>query len=96
MKKILIVLTAALLITGITVNAADLVIDAKNQSFTESENKIKFDGDVKVSIDDLKVEGNSADVSMTENQELDTATFYDKPYAYEIKKIKKEKLKQIF
>ncbi|MBQ8168567.1 hypothetical protein IJZ97_04030 [bacterium] len=93
MKKILIVLTAALLITGITVNAADLVIDAKNQSFTESENKIKFDGDVKVSIDDLKVEGNSADVSMTENQELDTATFYDKPYAYEIKKNKKREVK---
>ena len=93
MKKILVAIAAILLITGVTVNAADLVIDAKNQSFTESENKIKFDGDVTVSIDDLKVEGNSADVSMTKSQELDTATFYDKPYAYEVKKNKKREVK---
>jgi len=93
MKKILVAIAAILLITGVTVNAADLVIDAKNQSFTESENKIKFDGDVTVSIDDLKVKGNSADVSMTKSQELDTATFYDKPYAYEVKKNKKREVK---
>ena len=54
MKKILIGLTAVLLTLGIAVNASDLVIDSKNQSYAESENKIKFQGDVKVSVDDLR------------------------------------------
>ena len=93
MKKILIVLTAALLVTGIAVSASDLVIDSKTQSYAESENKIKFQGDVKVSIDDLRVEGQTADVNMTQDKQLDTATFYDKPYAYEIKKNKKREVK---
>lgn len=93
MKKTLIALTAALLIAGIAVNASDLVIESKNQSFNEAENKIKVDGDVKVSVDDLRVVGDTADVSMTDDQQLDTATFYDKPYAYEVKKNKKREVK---
>lgn len=91
MKKILI--STLVLMAGLAVFASDLVIESKNQSFTESENKIKFDGDVKVTVDDLKVEGNTADVSMTKDQQLDTATFYDKPYAYEVKKNKKREVK---
>ena len=92
MKKLL-TLLVLLLIAGIGVNASDLIIESKNQTYNENENKIKFDGDVNVSIDDLKVVGDNADVSMTEKQELDTATFYDKPYAYEIKKNKKREVK---
>lgn len=91
MKKILVL--AALLITAITVNASDLIIESKNQSFNEAENKIKVDGDVKVSVDDMRVVGETADVSLTDKQQLDTATFYDKPYAYEIKKNKKREVK---
>ncbi len=93
MKKILIGLTAVILTAGIAVNASDLVIDSKTQSYAESENKVKFQGDVKVSIDDLRVEGQTADVNMTQDKQLDTATFYDKPYAYEIKKNKKREVK---
>lgn len=93
MKKILIALTAVLLVSGLIAQASDLIIESKTQSFTESENKIRFDGDVKVQIDDLKVVGESADVNMTDKQELDTATFYDKPYAFEIKKNKKREVK---
>ena len=93
MKKIITVLTAAMMIVGIASNASDLVIDSKTQSYAESENKIKFQGDVKVSIDDLRVEGQTADVDVTEGQQLDTATFYDKPYAYEVKKNKKREVK---
>ncbi len=93
MKKIILTLLAVLCITGLVVQSSDLVIESKTQSFAEDENKIKFDGNVKVSIDDLKVEGSSADVSMDKNQNLDTATFYDKPYAYEIKKNKKREVK---
>lgn len=93
MKKILTALTLILLTAGVAVQASDLVIESKTQSFSESDNKIKFSGDVKVSVDDLKVVGDSADINMTGEQKLDTATFYDKPYAYEIKKNKKREVK---
>ena len=93
MKKFLTVITAILLLSGLAVKASDLVIESKNQTFNESDNKIKFNGDVKVTVDDLKVVGDSADVNMTNDQKLDTATFYDKPYAFEIKKNKKREVK---
>ena len=93
MKRILAILTSVILVTGIAVSASDLIIDSKSQSYAESENKIKFEGDVKVSVDDIRVEGQTADVNMTENQQPDTATFYDKPYAYEVKKNKKREVK---
>ena len=92
MKKLLTALVL-LMIAGVGVSASDLVIESKNQTYNENDNKIKFEGDVNVSLDDLKVVGDNADVSMTEKQELDTATFYDKPYAYEIKKNKKREVK---
>lgn len=93
MKKILIGIVSILLTFSVAVNASDLVIESKNQTFTEDENKIKFDGDVKVTSGDLTVVGDSADVTLTEKQQLDTATFYDKPYAYEVKKNKKREVK---
>ena len=89
MKKLLVFL---LFVTGLSVWASDLVIESKTQSFEANDNKIKFDGDVKVSIDDMRVVGDSADVSV-DGQKLDTATFYDKPYAYEVKKNKKREVK---
>ena len=93
MKKIILTAIAAFLTLGLIVQASDLVIESKTQSYNESENKIKFDGDVKVTVDDLKVVGDSADVSIQGEQKLDTATFYDKPYAFEIKKNKKREVK---
>lgn len=93
MKKFLTVLTAILLVTGIAVQASDLIIESKNQTYNEADNKIKFNGDVKVKIDDLKVVGDSADVNVINGEKLDTATFYDKPYAFEIKKNKKREVK---
>lgn len=93
MKKLILSLAIVLFAAGLFVQASDLIIESKTQSYSESENKLKFQGDVQVSIDDLKVVGESADVSMDENQKLDTATFYDKPYAYEIKKNKKREVK---
>ncbi len=93
MKKVLIVFVVGILLVGIGVSASDLVIESKSQTFAESENKIKFEGDVQVSIDALKVVGDKADVNLTKDQQLDTATFYDKPYAYEVKKNKKREVK---
>uniref|UniRef100_UPI0040254DA1 hypothetical protein n=1 Tax=Candidatus Scatousia sp. TaxID=3085663 RepID=UPI0040254DA1 len=62
MNKILVALTLLIFAGGLAAQASDLVIESKSQSYAESENKIKFDGNVKVSIDDLKVVGESADV----------------------------------
>ncbi len=94
MKKLLILIAIAAFSTGIMmVQASDLIIESKSQTFSESDNKIKFNGNVKVTVDDLKVVGDSADVNMTGEQKLDTATFYDKPYAYEVKKNKKREVK---
>lgn len=93
MKKLILSLAIVLFAAGLLVQASDLIIESKTQSYSESENKLKFQGDVQVSIDDLKVVGESADVSMDKDQKLDTATFYNKPYAYEIKKNKKREVK---
>ncbi len=93
MKKILTFIALITILTGLSVQATDLVIESKTQTFNENDSKIKFNGDVKVSVGDLKVEGQKADVNVTKDQKLDTATFYDKPYAYEIKKNKKREVK---
>ena len=93
MKKIFAVIVSTLLLTGIAVQASDLIIESKNQTYNEADNKIKFNGNVKVTIDDMKVVGDSADVSITNDQKLDTATFYEKPYAFEVKKNKKREVK---
>ena len=91
MKKILTALCAIFVLTSV-VMASDL-IESKNQNYVEADQKIKFNGDVKVTVDDMKVVGDSADVNITKDQKLDTATFYDKPYAFEIKKNKKREVK---
>ncbi len=93
MKKILTAFVSLLLLSGVAVQASDLIIESKNQTYNESDNKIKFNGNVKVTVDDLKVVGDSADVNVTDDQKLDTATFYDKPYAFEVKKNKKREVK---
>ena len=94
-KKILtaIIITAIFGLTSLVCFASDLVIESKNQSYAEAESKIKFDGDVNVTIDDLHIVGETADVTVINNEKLDTATFYDKPYAYENKANKKREVK---
>lgn len=94
-KKILtaIIITAVFGLTSLVCFASDLVIESKNQSYSEAESKIKFDGDVNVTIDDLHIVGETADVTVINNEKLDTATFYDKPYAFENKANKKREVK---
>lgn len=91
MKKILIILSIILL--GLSATASDLIIQSKIQTFSEKDNRIKAEGDVQVSLEDAKVLGDKADVTVTKDNKLDTATFYDKPYAYEIKGNKKREVK---
>lgn len=93
MKKIILAITLLLLGIGTVAMATDLIIESKTQSYNEKESKIKFDGDVKVKLDDLHVQGDKADISVNKKNKLDTATFYDKPYAYQVQNNKKREVK---
>jgi lipopolysaccharide assembly outer membrane protein LptD (OstA) len=93
MKKFLTIFALITLLFGISAMAEDLVIQSKTQTYSEKDNKIKAEGDVKVNIGDATVLGNKADVTVTKDNKLDTATFYDKPYAYELKGNKKREVK---
>ena len=91
MKRIIVLLL--LIVSSLAVFASDLVIESKTQTFADNERKIKLDGGVKVKLDNLTVESERADVSIRRNNKLDTATFYDKPYAYEVNENKKREVK---
>ncbi|MCR5265508.1 MAG: hypothetical protein K6E29_02810 [Cyanobacteria bacterium RUI128] len=92
-KKFLIIMSLLVICLGaIGVIAEDLIIESKTQTFSETDSKIKFDGDVKVKYGDINLIGDKADVTV-KNSKLHTATFYDKPYAYEIKNNKKREVK---
>ena len=91
MKKLLI--TSLIILSGLAVFASDLVIESKTQTFSDKEKKIKLDGGVKVKMDNLTVESPRAEVSIRRGNKLDTATFYDKPYAFEVNANKKREVK---
>ncbi len=91
MKKVLVLLL--LMFSTMAVFSSDLIIDSKTQTFSDKEKKIKLDGGVKVKLDNLTVESEKADVTIRRNNKLDTATFYNKPYAYEINANKKREVK---
>ncbi len=93
MKKVLTLITLISFCIGLSAMASDLVIQSKTQTYSEKDNKINVQGDVHVSIDDVNVVGDKADVTVTKDNKLDTATFYEKPYAYEIKGSKKREVK---
>jgi lipopolysaccharide export system protein LptA len=90
MKKIILSVILAL---GLGVCASDLVIESNTQTYSEADAKIKFDGNVKVKIDELTVSGDNADVTIDKKNKPDLATFYNKPYAVEVKKNKKREVK---
>lgn len=91
MKKILII--SLLILSGLAVFASDLVIESKTQTFSDKEKKINLDGGVTVKMDNLTVISPRADVTVRRNNKLDTATFYDKPYAFEVNTNKKREVK---
>lgn len=91
MKKLLI--TSLLILSSLAVFASDLIIESKTQTFSDKEKKIKLDGGVKVKMDNLTVESPRAEVSIRRGNKLDTATFFDKPYAFEVNANKKREVK---
>src|SRR5574344_622140 len=93
MKKALVILFGIIFFTGMATMASDLVIESKTQTYSEKDNKVKVEGDVHVTVDDVNVVGDKADVTVNKDNKLDTATFYEKPYAFQIQGNKKREVK---
>lgn len=89
------ILTLVLLGLGSAlVYAGDLQIQADKQSFKMEENKAKFEGNVKVEYEDLKVMGKRAEVNIDpQSKKLKDATFFDQPYVIQVKKGKTNEIK---
>ncbi|MBQ2870671.1 hypothetical protein IJE86_03100 [bacterium] len=93
MKKI-IVIFGILLSCALVAHCADLTIRSDKQSFSVEENKGKFEGNVQVQLDDIHVMSPYAEVTMDAKQgQLDEATFFNRPYAYQINGGKKSEIK---
>ncbi len=93
MKKFIAILTIIICAT-LAAHCADLTIKSDKQTFRTNENKGKFEGNVQVQIDDIHVKSPYAEATVDPNKgQLDEATFFNKPYAYQIKSGKKSELK---
>jgi len=93
MKKFLAILSI-ILCTALVAHCADLTIRSDKQSFNAGENKGKFEGNVEVQLDDVHVKSSYAEAAIDQEKgQLDEATFFNKPYAYQIRGGKKSEIK---
>lgn len=92
-KKFLIIISLLFLFLSAVTIGSDLIIESKTQTYSEKDSLIKFLGDVKVRYEDITIVGDKADVSVTKDNRLDTATFYDQPYAFQVQNNKKREVK---
>ena len=94
MKKInckFLILLLAIMLTG---SVFAVTIESKKQEIQMDKNKGYFTGDVKVQVGDVIVESPRADLDLEpETKKPSLATFFDKPYAYQVKGNKKHEVK---
>ena len=75
-------------------SAMAITIESKNQQIEYDKNKGFFEGDVKVQVGDVVVQSPRADLDLEpETKKPSLATFFDKPYAHQIKDNKKHEVK---
>lgn len=71
-----------------------ITIESKEQEIKVEQNKGFFKGDVKVQVGDVVVQSPRADLDLEpETKKPSLATFFDKPYAHQIKDNKKHEVK---
>ena len=86
--------TLLLLASAGLVFAADLSIESDRQSFKMEENKAKFDGNVKVKMEDLNANAPRAEVFIDpKTKQLTDAVMYDQPYVVQVKQDKTNEIK---
>ena len=93
MKKIILVLIISLF-TTLCGYCANVVIEAKKQTIKLDQNKGFFEGDVQVSVGDIKVKSPRAELDLDPvSKKPSLATFFDNPYAFQNKEHKKNEIK---
>lgn len=93
MKKIILVLIISLF-TTLCGYCANVVIEAKKQTIKLDQNKGFFEGDVQVSVGDIKVKSPRAELDLDPvSKKPSLATFFDNPYAFQDKESKKNEIK---
>ena len=93
MKKIILALIISLF-TTLCGYCANVVIEAKKQTIKLDQNKGFFEGDVQVSVGDIKVKSPRAELDLDPvSKKPSLATFFDNPYAFQDKESKKNEIK---
>ena len=93
MKKIILILIITLF-TTLCGYCANVVIEAKKQTIKMEQNKGFFEGDVQVSVGDIKVKSPRAELDLDPvSKKPSLATFFDNPYAFQDKENKKNEIK---
>ena len=93
MKKIILVLIVTLF-TTLYGYCANVVIEAKKQTIKMDQNKGFFEGDVQVSVGDIKVKSPRAELDLDPvSKKPSLATFFNNPYAFQNKESKKNEIK---
>lgn len=93
MKKLALILILTLL-TTLCGYCANVVIEAKKQTIKMEQNKGFFEGDVQVSVGDIKVKSPRAELDLDPvSKKPSLATFFDNPYAFQDKDMKKNEIK---
>lgn len=88
-------LICAVILSGIGYAlASDLSIESDKQTFKMEENKAKFEGNVRVKMDDIKATSPRAEVFIDpETKQLSEAVMYDKPYVVQVQQAKTNEIK---
>lgn len=74
--------------------ASDLSIESDKQTFKMEENKAKFEGNVRVKMDDIKATSPRAEVFIDpKTKQLSDAVMYDQPYVVQVKQAKTNEIK---
>lgn len=74
--------------------ASDLSIESDKQTFKMEENKAKFEGNVRVKMDDIKATSPKAEVFIDpKTKQLSEAVMYDKPYVVQVQQAKTNEIK---
>ncbi len=93
MKKLALILILTLF-TTLCGYCANVVIEAKKQTIKMEQNKGFFEGDVQVSVGDIKVKSPRAELDLDPvSKKPSLATFFDNPYAFQDKDMKKNEIK---
>ena len=94
MKKINLKFLIAFLLLFFASSVFAITIESKKQEMQIDKNKGYFTGDVKVQVGDVIVQSPRADLDLEpETKKPSLATFFDKPYAHQIKDNKKHEVK---